>query len=317
MSLDRAGKSARKTPAASGGKGFTRKAAPESSGPGIGTVVAGGAAALGAAALLKNPGLAKTILGKANAARQQLMLSGFALPKSVLGNVGSSVEASIEGKTLKPLKELFSKQTLRDAKDAYKLNAGLPGAAQHAPLNPVLPGPMPGRLMGALDEATQKSHLRAGMSREEAQSAVLQSPLTGGLAEALDSPASRYLVPFRRTPFNQFQEGLKRLPGGKSGSTLGKSVYIGAGAAHGAATADDNAPLSIPLATAFAARYGLPYALSALAARHYAGGSGNADIASQLTPVSEYGMSSGLIDPTRAFTKPAAFTALEKLLGGQ
>ncbi len=316
MSLERAGKTARKS-APSSGKGFTRKAPSE--GPGIGTAIAGGAAAVGLGALLKNPALAKTLLGKASAARQQMMLSGLALPKSLLGNVGATVEASIEGKTLKPIKELFSRQTLKDAKQAYKLNAGLPGAGAGAPHQMTLPGPVPGRLMGAMDEATQKALLRSGASREEAMSAVLQSPLEGRLAKALDSPMSRYLIPFRRTPFNQFFEGLERLPGGRSGSNTAKAVYMGAGAAHGAATADDNTPISIPLATAAASRYGLPYALSAIAARNLAGGQGGGDIASTVLPVGEYGFESAATPSgmLRPFTRPAALTALEKILGGQ
>jgi hypothetical protein len=168
--------------------------------------------------------------------------------------------------------------------------------------------------MGALDEASQKAHIRAGASREEAANRMLQSPLTGPLAEALDSPAARYAIPFRRTPFNQFFEGLRRLPTGKGGTTLGKTVYMGAGAAHGALTADDETPLSIPLATAGAARYGLPYAASALAARGLMGGDGG-DIASTVLPVGEYGFESSILEPTRPFTRPAALTALEKVLG--
>jgi len=316
MSLDRTGKPASGTSGRTApSKGFVREA-PKAEGPGLAIPAAATAAGLGALALWK-PALAKAVLGKANAARQQLMLSGFALPKSVLGNVGSAVEASIEGRSLKPLKEMFSRETIKDARQAYKMNAGLPGAGATAPMNPTLPGPVPGRIMGAMDEAAQKAHIRAGASREEAQSRMLQSPLEGRLAKALDSPASRYLIPFRRTPFNQFFEGLERLPGGRSGSGTAKAVYMGAGAAHGAATADDRTPISIPLATAFASRYGLPYAAAAIAARQLAGGSGGGDIASTVLPVGEYGFESAMTDPTRPFTRPAALTALDKLLGGQ
>lgn len=295
---------------------FAEEAAPpKDSGIGAGGVLAAGGAAL-AALLLKKPGLAKTIASKANAARQQVMLSGLALPKSILGNVGSGVEAAIETRSMKPLQELFSMQTARDAVAAFKSNTGLPGAAANAPKLDTLPGPMPGRFMGALDEATQKAHVRAGKTVEEAQSAALQAPLQGDLAKALDSPLARYLIPFRRTPFNQFTEGLKRLPGGSEGTNAAKAVYMGAGAAHGAATADDKMPVSLPLATAAASRYGLPYAAAAVLGRSLAGGNNNTSgIAGSMLPVSEYGMTSSIVDPTKPFRQPAALTAWDKLFG--
>ena len=93
------------------------------------------------------------------------------------------------------------------------------------------------------------------------------------------------------------------------------ALYTGTGAAHGAATADESIPLSLPLATAAAARYGLPYAGAAIVGRMLAGGKGGGGIASSALPVSEYGFESSFTDPTRPFRKPAAITALEKLLG--
>ena len=108
---------------------------------------------------------------------------------------------------------------------------------------------------------------------------------------------------------------MARLPGGSEGSTLAKSVYMGTGGVHGAATSDDELPLSVPLAAAASARYGLPYTLAALLGRKLGGGSGGGGITSGALPVSEYGIEQSIGDPSRPFRKPAAFTALERILG--
>lgn len=278
---------------------------------GVGAAALAGLAALAA----KMPGRIGGAARGLNAIRQQLMLSGMALPKSMLGNAGAALEASVEAKSLRPLSELFSMQTAKDAVRAYKTNSGLPGAAAGAARQVALPGPTPGRVMGALDEATQGALRRSGMAAKEAENATLQSPLEGNLAEALDSPMARYVHPFRRTPFNQFIEGWKRMPWGKEGSAAAKAAYMGAGAVHGAATSDDAMPMSIPLAIAGSARYGLPYGVAALIARSALGGKGGGGIASNVLPVGEYGFEQSLSDPTRPFTKPAAFTALERITG--
>lgn len=288
-----------------------------------GTALLGGAAALAAKA--KNaPGLLG-MLGKGanvvNAARQQLMLSGFALPKSVLGNVGAAVEAGIENRSMAPLKALLSRQTVKDAVRSYKTHSGaMNNPAGVGQVN--LPGPMPGRIMGALDEATQGALVRSGTkTASEAQNATLQSPLGenfGKMGEALEGPVARYMHPFRRTPFNQFIEGHKKIAnawkGGPNANRAAMGIYAGTGAVHGAATSDDNLPMSIPMATAASARYGVPYAYAAILGRTLAGGKGDGGAASQAIPVSEYGVSQGLTDPLKSF-EPAALRALKKLRG--
>lgn len=278
----------------------------------VGSKIAGGAALAGSALLAAKFGKLKPALEKINAVRQQLMLSGFALPKSILGNAGAMVERSIDTKSLAPIKEFLSRQTLDDAVNAYKTNTG-PVGAQAGFKGVTLPGPTPGRVMGAFDEAAQGALKRSGASADEAQNAVLQSPLSGPLAEALDSPMARYIHPFRRTPFNQFIEGLKRLPGAEGGTTHGKAIYGGVGAAHGALTADDATPVSLPLAMAGASRYGFTYGGAAMIARALAEGKGDGGVPGGMLPVSEYGLSQTLTEPQRPFIKPAAFTALEKL----
>ena len=98
----------------------------------------------------------------ANALRQQLMLSGFAPVKSLLGNIGATVVQSAETRSLRPLKELLSMQTVRDVGSAYKAGKNV------APLTAgvTLPGPLgaPGRFMGAADAATRNALVRAHMA---------------------------------------------------------------------------------------------------------------------------------------------------------
>lgn len=268
-------------------------------------LIGGGAVAAGAAA--RNP--MRTLQGL-NALRQQLMLSGFALPKSVLGNVGAMVEASLEGRTLEPLRQFFKTQTLRDIGQAYKTGASIgptPGAAAGSL-------PSPGRAMGALDTASQAALRRAGMTADEAQAALLQSPLEGRLGTALESAPARYVHPFRRTPFNQFIEGWDKIRNvSQHPGTMG--IYTGTGAVHGAATADEDYPLSVPLAIAASARYGLPYGLAALTARGLAGARTGGGIAGSVLPVSEYGIEQAVRDPLKPFTQPAALTAMQRLIG--
>jgi len=259
-----------------------------------------GALALGAGALIARK---PSLLGKAarglNAARQQAMLSGLALPKSLLGNTGAAFNASLEQRSMSPLKSFFSRQTLDDAISSYKRG----GSAGPTP-GTNIPLPVPGRFMGAMDEATQSALQRGGMSATEAQRSVLQAPLTGELGEVLESPAAKYVLPFRRTPFNQFIEGWRTLKPDFDHTGV-RNAYIGAGAVHGAATTDEQYPVSIPLATALAAKYGLPYSLAAVAARKLMGGQGGGGILGSTLPVSEYGVEQSLSDPSAPFVRPA------------
>ena len=277
----------------------------EDDGVGLGAGLAGAAGLVGAGLLARKPGMIGKGLRGANALRQQLMLSGFAAPKSVLGNVGATAIESMERGSAAPLKQLFSRQTARDFVKNYK--------------NPVLeegmtrvPGPTPGRFMGAMDTATRNAMQRAGMTASEAEKAVLQAPLDGRLGKSLDSDTARYLLPFRRTPFNQFLEGLETY---KGAHPVSLAVSHGAGAAHGYATADERYPASIGFGTAGAAKYGLPYTVGAIAGRALGGGSDASSVASSALPVSEYGISSGVTDPLSTFRDPAALRALRKLLG--
>ena len=291
---------------------------PDAEGPSAGGLLAGALGLGGAALVARNPKLAIPAVRKgleyANAARQQMMLSGFAPIKSILGNLGAAGAASAERRSLKPLKELLSMQTVRDAKAAYKAGANVtPNAAGVS-----LPGPTPGRIMGAFDDATQKALQRSGLSPKESARATFQSPLGenyGPFAKVLDSPAADYLVPFRRTPFNQFAEGWKTM----QKETRDLPVLAGygaAGAAHGALTEDEKYPVSVPFGIAAAAKYGLPYGLAAIAGRILAGGKDAGTSAGSILPVSEYGITQSIEEPLAPFTDPSFLRALEKLKKG-
>jgi len=262
----------------------------------------------------KLPGKAGKAFEVLNAIRMQMMLSGKALPKSLLGNVGAVVNRSLETGSTRPLREFASPQTWRDAKAAYSSQSGVrANPAGHTGVT--LPGPTPGRFMGAMDEATQGALKRSGATAEEAANETLQTPLGvnfGPMGEALEGPVAQYLVPFRRTPFNQAIEGAKAITKGMSGTDKGArralSTHAAVGSIHGAATSDDSMPASIPLAAAMAGRYAVPYGLAALISRvHAAGGKGGGGIASGMLPVSEYGIESAITDPVRPFYDPALF----------
>lgn len=271
----------------------------------------GAAGLVGAGILARKPGMARTGLEGLNAIRQQLMLSGHALPKSVLGGVGAAGAMSAETRSLRPLKELFSRATVRDIAKAYK-GGGVGGGP--VPGGTTLPGPTPGRIMGSVDEGIQSALQRAGATADEAQAALLQTPLTGGrmgqLGRVLESPAMKYLVPFRRTPFNQFIEGGQEILSMQHPGVL--AGYTGAGAAHGALTEDEQYPVSLPFGVAASGKYGLPYGLGAMAGRALAGGKGAGGTAASVLPVSEYGFEQALTDPLKPFKKPAFMRWFER-----
>jgi hypothetical protein len=282
----------------------------------LGKALLGGAALAAAGVLASKTKVSAPMINKgleyANALRQQAMLSGFAPVKSLLGNVGAAGAASLERGSIKPLKELLSMRTLKDVGSAYKANRNVAPVAGGV----ALPGPLgaPGRFMGAADDATRKALMRAGLSATEAEKAVLQAPLDPKLASALDAPLARYLIPFRRTPFNQFIEGFEASKGAHP-AVLGG--YMSAGAAHGYSTADERYPVSIPFGVAAAAKYGLPYGVAALGGRILAGRPDAGNIASGLVPASEFGISQSVENPAAPVTLSGnpALRALRTLTG--
>ena len=282
----------------------------------------GTAALIGGAALaLKNPGTVGKLAKGLNTVRLQGMLSGLAVPKTILSNIGGAAIASAERRSMAPLKELLSSQTLRDVAREYKS-----GAARHIMSAGTASGKAihgPGRLIGAIDTATQNAMQRAGITAEEAERLAFQTPLNknfGKLGDTLESPAAHYLVPFRRTPFNVFREGFETMKPKNLQDPVQKLLLggaVGAGAAHGAATADTSHPMSLGLGAAASNRYAVPYLLAAAGGRALAGGRDPESVAGEVLPVSEYGLASGITNPTQSLLNPAALRVLNRLLGSK
>lgn len=294
---------------------------PDNAGSGLSDLVGpaglvGGAGLILAGVAAKNPGMIGSLARGVGNLRQQAMLSGLAVPKAIVSNIGGAAIASAERRSMDPLKKLLSLKTIQDIVSSYKTGAqshvqAAGGKAMHGP----------GRVLGAIDEASQAAFGRAGISPEDADRITFQTPLNewaGELGHTLDSPAMRYLLPFRRTPFNALREGAltmkpENLRTGTQKALLGGAVA--AGATHGAATSDEQYPVSLGLGAATANKFALPYLLAASGGRALAGGSDPEAVAGEALPISEYGIASGITNPTHPFTNPAALRVLRRLLG--
>lgn len=280
----------------------------------------GAAALVGGAAFAakKNPGALLKLVKSVNTLRLQGMLSGLAIPKTILGNIGGAMIESAERRSMNPLKELLSSQTLEDVISEYK--SGATGHIQAAGTATGKAVHGPGRVIGAIDQATQKAMARAGMTADEVERMTFQTPLNknfGRMGETLDSPAAHYLVPFRRTPFNVFREGFETMKPSNLKDPVRKGLLAaatGVGAIHGAATADDPHPMSLGVGAASVNRYAVPYLLAAAAARSAVGGRDPESVAGEILPVSEYGLASGVTHPTQSLMNPAGLRLLTKAL---
>lgn len=251
--------------------------------------------------------------------RRMSMLSGLAPLKSLLGNAGASVYGSIERGSMAPLKEMFSPETVKDAISTFRAN---PSYANAGPATGLTRFNLPGRLMGSFDTAAQNALKRAGYTADEAAEAMLQGPVPDRLAKGLDNPVMNYLVPFRRTPINQFIEGGKTF----APKTMGQKVALGTSLATGAATgATVDDPKTIGLGTALSGKYGLPFTLAAGVTRALTSGSKakGAEAIQGASPFSDYSLAEGTLNPVMGgpealIPKPAAVPAyayLRKLLG--
>lgn len=278
----------------------------------------GGGAALAAGVALKKPGLAKKGLSKAfdvlQGARHLGALSGTAVPKSVVGNVGAPFVAALERKSLEPIKQFFSRQTLQEYGKALRnpeIGRVADEAAGEAPMriwNPF------GRMMSAGDAATRGALGRAGLSAEEAARYTLQSSLpelgvTGKAAEVLSSKPGQYAVMYRRTPINTLVHGGKNIMDRPGMSAL----FAGTGAAQGAEGGPVSDPLSIALTAPAAGVYTLPYLLGAGVGKYLSSGSKGqaAQVSRGLAPVPEIGPE--ILEPMRPIDRPAIVSLLERI----
>lgn len=293
--------------------GFVPDEADSGINPWLAAAGVAGAGALGLA--IHNPTLAKTVVGGAMDLRKASMLSGLAPLKSLLGNIGGAAMGSIERGSLAPIREMLSPTTVQDAMQVFKNG---PNQAVAGPATGLSKWNLPGRFMGAFDQAGQNALQRAGYTSADAAKEMLQAPMPNKVKEVFDNnPVMDYLMPFRKTPLNQLLEGINVVKPANlqtTGQKAALATSLGTGAATGA-TAED--PKTIALTTAASGRYGLPHAIAA-GATHYLTGGGKRQATDVIDAVTDFGsMGRGvmgpLVDPTSVIPKPAAFNALDYL----
>lgn len=222
-------------------------------------------------------------------ARMTSMLSGLAVPKSIVGNLGAITNEAIERRSLAPIKQFFKTQTAKDfGRELIRPSSNANLYAGGTAINPF------GRIMGAGDTATRRALQRAGLTPTESERAVLQAPIDPKLASALQSRIGRFAVPFRRTPINQFTEGMETLKG-KHPALL--ASHIAAGAATGAVSEEEQYPILPAIYSAFAGRYAIPAIAGAVYGRKLAEGRGTGGLVESILPISGYGLEQSLLNP--------------------
>lgn len=281
----------------------------------LGAMLLGGAGVAGALAL-RRPDLAKKVGSKAfetlQGARYLGALSGMAVPKSVVGNVGAPFVAAAERKSLEPIKQFFKPETVKTwVREMRNPEVGRElaekGTQTQLRFNPM------GRVMSAGDVATRGALKRAGMTETEAARYTLQSSLpemgiTGDFATALESPAARYSIMFRRTPLNQLVHGFKST---KDRPALA-ALAAGTGAAQGSADGVAGDPFTIAATAPAAGVYSLPYLIGAGAGKVLAGKNNETELVTRgLAPIPEFGKE--FLSPLRPIDRPAAMSAYERL----
>lgn len=257
--------------------------------------------ALGGAALANPATAARTV----QQARMMGMLSGAALPKSMAGNAGAFLTAAAERGSTAPIKEMLRVPTnLREAARGFTSGANPSHTQGIGALN------VPGRLMGALDEASQKGLERAGLSTEEAQRLLLTKPKPlgqGTLAKAVESPVGQFVMPFQRIPFNSFAEGVNSLSEltPKSGAPLRRKALT-AGAIGGGAVAGDvtDDPIRLAILAALFGPRAIPFALGA-------GATAGPQVLERVGVTLPEGSVKDLLDPLRPIDRPAILRLLE------
>lgn len=293
-------------------RGFINPRLAATTGAALGGAAIGGAAAdnnplagalagmLGGAALA-NPSKAARAF---QTARVTGMLSGAAPLKSMAGNAGSFLTAAAERGDLAPIKEAFRIPTnARNALKGWKEGANPSGTGGMGAIN------IPGRLMGAMDEASTQALQRAGLTLEEAQRLLLTkpNPLGDEAGKVMNTPLGRALVPFQRTPFNSFFEGVKSinelLPGSGASNTR-RALTLGAGAAGAAAGSETDHPLLLALLAALAGPRAIPFALGA-------GATAGPQVLERVGVSLPEGAFKDLLDPMRPIDKPAIMRLIE------
>jgi hypothetical protein len=173
---------------------------------------------------------------------------------------------------------------------------------------------LPGRILGATDEAAQAALGRAGIEPKRAADIMLQSPLgKNRMTDALDTPLGHYLVPFRRTPINQ---GIGALETMADWSTKGKKAANAVALGGGFLTGEETEGVGPTIAgTAALGKRGLPFAAASMLGKLAKGDSKReaAKVMQGASPVSDYSVQEGVAGP---FTgNPIPVPAILKLLG--
>lgn len=241
----------------------------------------------------------------ANQARVASFLSGLAVPKSLLGNAGAIVTAAVENGDFNIVKEAFNlKANAQSLKDAWQSTANPAAISGAGKIN------IPGRVMGAADQATIDLLKRAGLSEDDAQRLQLQRPNPVGdnnFGKALKSPVGKFVWPFQRTPFNQLAEGIssENWKSPHAGDTAGTARRTGLSLAAGGAGYElgqnTKDPRILGLAAAMAGVRGVPLLIGAAM-----GGAGKNAIAG-ISPIPEWGIPSKASDLARLTGLDPAF----------
>jgi hypothetical protein len=261
------------------------------------------------------------------------MLSGGALPKSVLGNIGAHLNAAGEMGSIAPIKEMLrlpenAKVAGRAFMAQTKPGGSMTSGAQVEGLGKLN---LPGRIMGALDDASAQSLERAGVPTDRARQLQLmeQNPAGAGgaaLQRSFDTRLGRFLVPFQRVPLNQWAQGVEALDGMLPRGNRPPSVHTSArgrlattaAIGGGLVAGDDEKPnlLKLSLLAALAGSRGMPFAAgagAALAARH--GMRPAMGLLSRVGMGLPEGALTDIYNPTRAIDKPALLRFIQQING--
>ena len=265
--------------------------APES---GVAAGLLAGGAALVAGVAAKKFGLGK-LFDTANNIRRQGMLTGLAIPKSLAGNLGAGVTTSIEQGSLAPIKEMLRLPTnVKNAVAAFKQGGQYQG-------QPMSKWAIPGRILGATDEAATAALGRAGIAPKDAAKTLLQSEVDLGpqVGKALDTRLGHYLMPFRRTPINSAVGALETMAGPgawRGGKGVANAAALGSGFVTGEET---EGVVPTGLGAAFFGRRGLPFAAGSMLGKMAKGESKreSAKVLQGASPVSDYSIIEGIQAP--------------------
>ena len=268
----------------------------------LGNALLGGAAGLGlarAGSQINPENLAKAGRGLTNL-RREAFLSGTALPKNLLTAAGALPIAALETGSTKPLRQIprLAKEVTQAAitgKNPIPLEAG------QVPTGPF------SRRIGAVDAAAERALRDSGLDQAQIDRALVKTPLResvgGDLAELLQSPGGRFVVPFQRTPFdvgvggfNELREGLGGPPTRGALGTQGRrravtAGTIAAGAGAGSTLEGRDGAFQAALIASLLGRRAVPFALGATAA-------GGRDFLSGISPVPEFALDPRSLVPT-------------------